>query len=147
MATRSVIAVRTGTARKPRYLAAYCHWDGYPKHQLPILTEHHNSPAKALELVAPGDISTLRTDRGWDGAERPAVPLYYHERGEQECGPLEFSEGGIEAVFTHYRGSGCEHAYVFVPKLGWIHTDIRQPTEEVDPDPADPNWVGSPVHY
>ena len=21
----------------------YCHWDGYPEHQMPILTEHYNT--------------------------------------------------------------------------------------------------------
>lgn len=147
MATRSCIAVRTGTARKPRYLAVYCHWDGYPEHQLPILTKRYDSAGKALALVTGGDLSSLDAEEAWGGAKRPAGPLYYRERGDQECGPLQFSEGGIEAVFTHYRGCNCEHAYVFVPKQGWVHTDIRQPAEEVDPDPADPNWVGSPIHY
>jgi hypothetical protein len=146
MATRSVIAVRTGTARKPRYLAVYCHYDGYPSHQLPILQEHHNSPAAALNLVAGGDISCLRTNLGWDRETRPETgPLYYAERGEHGVDPRVFTD--IERLLESYRLSGCEHSYVFVPKQGWVHTDIRQEAEEVEPDPADFNYVGSPDHY
>lgn len=145
MGTRSVIAVRTGTARKPRYLAVYCHWDGYPEHQLPILAKHHNTQAKALTLIAGGNISSLRTSHGWDGEARPAGPLYYAERGEADVDARQF--GAIESLLDHYRDCGCEHSYVFVPKEGWVHTDIREPLEDAEPDPADPNWVGSLVHY
>lgn len=146
MATRSCIAVRTGTARKPRYLAVYCHWDGYPKHQLPILTEHHNSPAAALALVAGGDISALHTNLGWDRETLPeSGPLRYSDRGETGVDAREFSD--IRALIEHYQGCGCEHSYVFVPKQGWVHTDIRPKLEEAEPDPADFNWVGSPAHY
>lgn len=147
MATRSCIAVRTGTARKPRYLAVYCHWDGYPDHQLPILAQHHNSSAKALALIAPGDISALRTGSTWQsGAPRSPQPLYYAERGDKDIAPREFTK--VQQLLDHFQGMGCEHAYVFTPKLGWVHTDLRQldlPFE--DPDPEDPNWVGSPIHY
>lgn len=146
MATRSVIAIRTGRAHQSPYLAVYCHYDGYPSHQLPILTEHHNSPAAALSLVAGGDISCLHTNLGWDRETRPETgPLYYAERGETDAEALSFA--GIQQLIEYYRQCGCEHAYVFVPKQGWIHTDIRPELEEVDPDPADPNWVGSPIHY
>lgn len=147
MGTRSVIAVRTGTARKPRYLAVYCHRDGYPEHQLPILAEHHNTQAGALTLIAGGDISSLRTSRGWDGEARPVGPLYYAERGERDIDARSFTD--IQSLLDHYRDCGCEHSYVFVPKEGWVHTDLRQleiPFES-EPDPADPNWVGSPIHY
>lgn len=146
MATRSVIAVRTGTARKPRYLAVYCHYDGYPEHQLPILAEHHNSAAKALTLVAGGDISCLRTNLGWQRETRPeSGPLYYAELGETDVDARSFTD--IQQLIEQFQDMGCEHSYVFVPKQGWVHTDIREPIEEVEPDPADPNWVGSPIHY
>lgn len=146
MATRSVIAVRTGTARKPSYLGVYCHYDGYPSHQLPILTEHHNSPAAALGLVVGGDISCLHTNLGWQRETLPASgPLYYAARGETDVEARSFAT--LEEMFEHFRGSGCEHSYVFVPKLGWVHTDIREPIEEVEPDPSDFNWVGSRDHY
>jgi hypothetical protein len=147
MATRSCIAVRTGTARKPRYLAVYCHYDGYPSHQLPILTEHHSSPAAALSLVAGGDISCLHTNLGWDRETRPETgPLYYAERGEKDVDPKEFVE--IQALLDHFRECGCEHSYVFMPKLGWVHTDLgKLKPLDAEIDTEDFNWVGSPDHY
>lgn len=146
MATRSVIAVRTGTARKPRYLAVYCHYDGYPEHQLPILTERYNSAGKALALVSGGDISALHTNLGWHRETLPqAGPLYYRDRGETDVDAREFT--GIQDLLDHFRGMGCEHSYVFVPKQGWVHTDLREPLEDVEPDPADLNWAGHPAHY
>lgn len=146
MATRSVIAVRTGTARKPRYLAVYCHYDGYPEHQLPILTEHHNSPAKALTLVAGGDMSCLHTNLGWNRETRPETgPLYYWERGETNVDARSF--GTVQELIEYHQESGCEHSYVFVPKQGWVHTDIREPVCDVEPDAGDFNYVGSPAHY
>ena len=30
----------------------YCHWDGYPEHQMPILTEHYNTAEKVKALLA-----------------------------------------------------------------------------------------------
>ena len=146
MATRSVIAVRTGTARKPRYLAVYCHYDGYPSHQLPILAEHHNSPAAALSLVAGGDISALRTNLGWNRETLLKTgPLYYVDRGETDVDARSFAD--IQQLIEHYRDCGCEHAYVFVPKQGWVYTDIRPELEYADPDASDFNYVGSPDHY
>ena len=146
MATRSVIAVRTGTARKPRYLAVYCHYDGYPEHQLPILAEHYNSASAALILVSGGDISCLRTNLGWNRETRPETgPLYYWERGETDVDARSFT--CIQKLIEHYQGSGCEHAYVYVLKEGWAHTDIREPVKEPEHDTADCNWVGSSIHY
>ena len=40
----------------------YCHWDGYPEHQLPILTQHYNTREKAIELVSKGGMSALCED-------------------------------------------------------------------------------------
>jgi hypothetical protein len=146
MATRSVIAVRTGTARKPRYLAVYCHYDGYPSHQLPILQEHHNTIGAALALVAGGDISALHTNLGWNRETLSASgPLYYASRGETDVDARSFAT--IEELFEHFRDCGCEHSYVFVPKMGWVHTDIRPEPEDAEPDLEDPNYVGSPIHY
>lgn len=146
MATRSVIAVRTGTARKPRYVAVYCHYDGYPSHQMPLLLAHHDSHEAAQQLVAGGDISALHTNLGWDRETLPASgPLYYAERGETGVDARKFSS--ITSLIEHFRDMGCEHSYVFVPKQGWVHTEIHEELEEVDPDPTDFNYVGSPDHY
>lgn len=147
MATRSCIAVRTGTARKPRYLAVYCHYDGYPSHQMPLLEQHHNSQAKALALVAGGDISCLHTNLGWNRETLPqAGPLYYRDRGETDVDASEFT--GIQELLDHFREAGCEHAYVFVPKEGWVHTDLRQMSiYDALPDTDDFNYAGNSAHY
>ena len=59
MGTRSRIAVMHGPIAK----SIYCHWDGYLEHNGAILQEHYDS-AKANELVALGDLSSLRPEIG-----------------------------------------------------------------------------------
>ena len=54
MGTRSRIGVMHGDKCK----SVYCHWDGYLSHNGAILQEHYDS-AKANNLVALGDISSL----------------------------------------------------------------------------------------
>lgn len=138
MATRSAIGYR-----KPdgSICAVYCHWDGYPEHQLPILTERYDSLRKVQALIRPGSMSSLQTEQLWDSdyvidpdtgrghyePSRPARPLYHHERGEGPWSapgspyaipPITSSE--IEAADT-WRGYDCEHLYVFCPEDGWQH--------------------------
>jgi hypothetical protein len=59
MGTRSRIGVMHGDKVK----SVYCHWDGYLEHNGQILQEHYDS-AKANNLVALGDISSLRPEIG-----------------------------------------------------------------------------------
>lgn len=59
MGTRSLIGVMHGDKCK----AVYCHWDGYLSHNGRILQEHYDSP-KANNLVALGDISSLKPEIG-----------------------------------------------------------------------------------
>ena len=59
MGTRSRIAVMHGEVCK----SIYCHWDGYLEHNGAILQEHYDS-AKANQLVALGDLSSLRAEIG-----------------------------------------------------------------------------------
>ena len=54
MGTRSRIGVMHGDICK----SVYCHWDGYLEHNGRILQDHYGS-AKANQLVALGDMSTL----------------------------------------------------------------------------------------
>jgi hypothetical protein len=126
MATRSAIgyALPSGKVR-----AVYCHWDGSPSHQLPILEEHYGSLPKVRALVKPGSMSSLRTTETWDrDCQRDAQPLYHRERG---VGPWCAGDGSdygdppstvTEAdVEPHWRDYGCEHLYVFRPGYGWFH--------------------------
>jgi len=128
MATRSAIgyALPSGKVR-----AVYCHWDGYPSHQLPILEEHYNSLPKVRALIKPGSMSTLRTTHLWESdATRDPQPLYHHERGP---GPWSAGDGGYgdppysipEAdAPAHWREYCCEHLYIFRPGYGWFHYDL-----------------------
>jgi hypothetical protein len=43
--------------------SVYCHWDGYLEHNGAILQEHYDS-TKANQLVALGDLSSLRPEIG-----------------------------------------------------------------------------------
>ena len=59
MGTRSRIGVMHGDLVK----SVYCHWDGYIAHNGKILQEYYTS-AQANELVALGDLSSLRPTIG-----------------------------------------------------------------------------------
>ena len=59
MGTRSRIGVMHGDKCK----SVYCHWDGYLDFNGRILLEHYDS-AKANQLVAMGDLSSLRPEIG-----------------------------------------------------------------------------------
>lgn len=62
MATRSGIGIEnpnTGVIK-----AVYCHWDGYLDHNGRILNEHYAASPKVNNLIALGDISSLRAEIG-----------------------------------------------------------------------------------
>jgi len=71
MGTRSRIAVMHGDKVK----SVYCHWDGYLSNNGRILQEHYDS-TKANNLVALGDLSSLRPEIGEKHAfSRLEVPM------------------------------------------------------------------------
>lgn len=135
MATRSAI----GYQNEDKYgsiVAVYCHWDGSPNHHLPILNEHYNTLTKVKALIAPGSISSLRTNRLWNSEtvyedretykvakneddtckcfpQREPQPLYYYERSEDERHPAEESHSLFYAQ-ARWRRANCEYLYVFV---------------------------------
>lgn len=57
MGTRSRIGIENedGTVS-----SIYCHWNGYPSNNGKILVEHYTDREKVKELIALGDISSLR---------------------------------------------------------------------------------------
>lgn len=119
MATRSAIGwVRSdGLVR-----AVYCHWDGEPSHQLPILKEHYNTAAKACSLVAKGSMSELRTENTWEnGVKRDPQPLYHTK---EDSRPAQTFSSTLEAL-EHFEGMDCEHLYLYRPGKGWEHTEIQ----------------------
>lgn len=88
MATRSRIrmVLPTGEAK-----SIYCHYDGYPSNQAPILKEHYNTTEKVRELLELGAISYLaprvKPEPGEEHSfEMPAddvVVAYHRDRGEE----------------------------------------------------------------
>lgn len=136
MGTRSAIGYRqpSGAVR-----AVYCHYDGYPSHQLPILQEHYNTLAKVKALIRPGSMSSLRTRETWEHSpviedangytrdseghlmhvkDRDPQPLYHSERGETDTGP-RVSQYPRNMWFHRH---DCEHLYVFEPSTNeWTH--------------------------
>jgi hypothetical protein len=123
MATRSALAVQSGQTIR----AIYCHWDGYPSHQLPILQGRYNNLAAALALITPGDLSALETETGWDRQPlQQSRPLYYHERGDANISPRSFANRDDLTAWAD--GCGCEHVYLYQPRKGWHHAPVaRQP--------------------
>ena len=59
MGTHSRIGIMHGDKVK----SVYCHWDGYLEHNGQVLEQYYDS-AKANQLVALGDMSTLRPQIG-----------------------------------------------------------------------------------
>ena len=59
MSTNSRIAIENldGTIK-----SVYCHWDGYPSHHVPILTQKYETQEKAEALIELGDLSELNED-------------------------------------------------------------------------------------
>jgi len=62
MGTRSMIAIQNPHSKQIR--AVYCHWDGYLEHNGAILHKHYAASSKVNNLIALGDISSLRPEIG-----------------------------------------------------------------------------------
>jgi len=134
MGTRSTIAVKHGD----RIKAVYCHWDGYLEHNGAILLEHYNS-AKANNLVALGDLSSLRAEIGEKHAfskfekitgiehrehNEDWCTFYGRDRGETGT---EFRSFGSEADWMdYYDGSGAEYYYIMDNGV-WYVSEYRKP--------------------
>jgi len=104
MGTRSAIGYLQPSGR---VRAVYCHWDGYPEHQLPILKSKYNTFAKVRALIKPGSMSSLESSRTWDSEFCDPQPLYHAERGHGDE-PKTSSK-----PFDYWRDMDCEYLYVF----------------------------------
>ena len=89
MATRSLIGMVKPDSSVD-YI--YCHWDGYPEHQLPILECFYSNEDTISELLSMGYLSSLAENvSAPEGSEhsfeKPLnnVCVFYHrDRGENE---------------------------------------------------------------
>ena len=106
MGTRSAIGYRLGNGQ---VCAVYCHFDGYPSNQMPLLQEHFNHFLGALALVSGGFLRCLRKEPEYMDAPEHAETIN------------RFS------VEQHWRNMDCEHLYVYEgDDQGWVHTDLRE---------------------
>ena len=137
MGTRSRIGVMHGNKVK----SIYCHWDGYLEHNGAILQEHYDS-AKANNLVALGDLSSLRPNIGEKHAfsqfELPAdeveafkaltedmCTFYGRDRGEKG---VEFKVAQTFAEFLE-QAEGCGAEYYYIMRDGvWYVGDTYEGT-------------------
>jgi hypothetical protein len=138
MGTRSRIGVMHGDVVK----SVYCHWDGYLEHNGAILQEHYNS-AKANNLVALGDISSLGRNIG---EQHPFSPYNSDEdraayEAAQEAGWCTFynrdrGETGVEWKVAHTFAEfteQCDHCgaeFYYIMKDGvWYVGDTYGTTD------------------
>ena len=97
MGTRSRIGVMHGDNCK----SVYCHWDGYLSHNGAILQEHYDS-AKANNLVALGDISSLKSKIG---EAHPFSPFDLPtELRNMTQGQFEDAYGNMTTFYARDRG-------------------------------------------
>jgi hypothetical protein len=130
MGTRSRIGVMHGDVCK----SVYCHWDGYLEHNGKILQESYDS-AKANNLVALGDLSSLRANIGEAHAfsqfELPAdqveafktltedmCTFYGRDRGE--TGSEFKSDLTFEAFFERAEDCGAEWYYIMKDGVWYV---------------------------
>ena len=88
MATRSRIrmVLPSGKTR-----SVYCHWDGNPENQMPILKNYYNTTEKVEELLALGALSSLgkkvKPEPGrthtFDNPQKDVTVAYHRDRDEE----------------------------------------------------------------
>ena len=121
MGTRSRIAVMHGDNCK----SVYCHWDGYLEYNGSILQKHYDS-VKANNLVALGDLSSLKPEIGiqhafgYHGTEISAedyekqfgnmCTFYGRDRGEANVGFV--TDSSFEEFIERVQGNCCEWYYI-----------------------------------
>ena len=125
MGTRSMIAIQNPYSKDVR--AVYCHWDGYLEHNGSILNKHYSASSKVNNLVALGDLSSLRPEIGIQHAFSSLdVPKAEQEAYDKEHGnscTFYTRDRGEDAPFkvfptlkkaeSYFEGSWCEYLNLF----------------------------------
>ena len=111
MGTRSRIGVFHGDNVK----SVYCHWDGYLDHNGRILLNHYDS-AKANQLVALGDLSSLHANIGekhdFDDREASNNQCTFYGRDRGETGTEWVTHGDFQSFLEHCDNCGAEYYYI-----------------------------------
>lgn len=103
MATRSNIGIEN---RDGSIEFVYCHWDGYPENQGPILLNHYNTEEKVRDLISQGSFSGLETS---------IEKIKYYNDGD-----------GVRKLPTRFEkwDNFEEYLYIFLPETNqWIFSD------------------------
>jgi len=137
MGTRSRIGVMHGNKVK----SIYCHWDGYLGYNGQVLQEFYDS-AKANQLVALGDLSSLRATIGekhafskfelpaeeqdaFETATEDMCTFYGRDRGEKD---IEFQVAQtFDEFMEQCNNSGAEYYYIMKDGT-WYCGDMYEST-------------------
>ena len=131
MGTRSRIGVMHGNNLK----SVYCHWDGYLEYNGKILQEHYDS-AKANNLVALGDVSSLgpeigeehpfsrfdtdMSDEAYDKLYGNMTTFYGRDRGEES---VEWTvHDDFNSFLEHCDNCGAEYYYIMKDHVWYCGT-------------------------
>jgi len=101
MATRSGIGImnpNTGSIK-----AIYCHWDGYLEHNGSLLNKHYSASPKVNNLIALGDLSSLRAEIG----EKHAFSQFDLPKDEVEA--FKAATENMCTFYTRDRGEKCPY--------------------------------------
>jgi hypothetical protein len=107
--------------------SVYCHWDGYLEHNGSILNTHYSNSPKVNNLIALGDLSSLRPEIGekhlFSSIELPKDQREAHEEAVKDMCTFYTRDRGETAPYKHfgtvkeavayYDGSWCEYFYLF----------------------------------
>lgn len=122
MGTRGMIGIKNADGTID---AIYCHWDSYPSYNGRVLSENYQDESKVRELIALGDISTLREEIGerhpfdeyhlkpeeLDPRWNRWTKAYGRDRGETDVGPHRYHSE--EYYLSGAANNGAEYAYLF----------------------------------
>ena len=125
MGTRSMIAIENPHSKAVKSI--YCHWDGYLEHNGSILNTHYSNSPKVNNLIALGDLSSLRPTIGekhlFSSIELPKDQREAHEEAVKDMCTFYTRDRGETAPYKHfgtvkeavayYDGSWCEYFYLF----------------------------------
>jgi len=126
MGTRSMIAIQNPHNKTVR--AVYCHWDGYLEHNGAILQKHYAASPKVNNLIALGDLSSLRPEIGvqhafssldvpndereaYDKEHGNSCTFYGRDRGEKDVGFKVFDT--LKEAEDHYTWSDYYYCFKY----------------------------------
>jgi len=98
----------------------YCHWDGYLEHNGSILNTHYSNSPKVNNLIALGDLSSLRPTIGdkhlFSSIELPKDQREAHEEAVKDMCTFYTRDRGETAPYKHF--SSVKEAVAYTMAAG-----------------------------